>query len=48
VTAYEPRSHDDQACYGVPHLAYLTIIYHPQSGWFEDTPLKGVPRKDAP
>src|SRR6266540_1346766 len=30
----------------IEHLEYAasqgrTIIYHPQSGWFEDTPLKG-------
>src|SRR5438128_940928 len=24
------------------HLYSTQIIYHPQSGWFEDTPLKGV------
>ena len=27
----------------IPHQKlYAQIIYHPQSGWFEDTPLKGA------
>jgi hypothetical protein len=30
------------------HLYGTQIIYHPQSGWFEDTPLKGGAEEGYP